>query len=128
MTGNATAAVADPVPNRRLGVATWVIAFARFLVVLDGTIMGLMLVAGRVGDVHGRKRVFRTGLVLFGAASLLGGPAPTGGALIAFRAVQGIGAAIATPGALSLLVATFPEGRPRARAPSPPRASRGSPS
>ncbi|WP_433136097.1 MFS transporter [Actinomadura nitritigenes] len=146
MTGNATAAVADPVPNRRLGVATWVIAFARFLVVLDGTIMivalpsiqnslkispadlnwvvnaysltfgGLMLVAGRVGDVYGRKRVFRTGLVLFGAASLLGGLAPSGGALIAFRAVQGIGAASATPGALSLLVATFPEGRPRARA------------
>ncbi|MEU9017319.1 MFS transporter [Actinomadura sp. NPDC048394] len=137
------AAVADP---RRLGVATWVIAFARFLVVLDGTIMivalpsiqdalkispanlnwvinaysltfgGLMLVAGRAGDLYGRKRVFRIGLVLFGAASLLGGLAPTGAALIGFRAVQGIGAAIATPGALSLLVATFPEGRHRTRA------------
>ncbi|GAA0247588.1 MFS transporter [Actinomadura nitritigenes] len=154
MTGNANeeaaagapAAVADPVPDRRLGVAMWVIAFARFLVVLDGTIMivalpsiqdalkispsnlnwvinaysltfgGLMLVAGRVGDLYGRKKIFRVGLVLFGAASLLGGLAPTGGALIAFRAVQGVGAAIATPGALSLLVATFPEGRPRTRA------------
>lgn len=142
----ASTAVADPVPNHRLGIATWVIAFARFLVVLDGTIMivalpsiqsalkispselnwvinaysltfgGLMLIAGRVGDVYGRKRVFSVGLVLFGAASLLGGLAPTGGALIVFRAVQGIGAAIATPGALSLLVATFPEGKPRTRA------------
>ncbi|GAA2118263.1 MFS transporter [Actinomadura napierensis] len=145
-TASGPVAAGDPVPDRRLGVATWVIAFARFLVVLDGTIMivalpsiqdslkisssnlnwvinaysltfgGLMLVAGRVGDLYGRKRVFSAGLVLFGAASLLGGLAPTGGALIGFRAVQGVGAAIATPGALSLLIATFPEGRPRTRA------------
>lgn len=140
------AAVADPVPDRRLVVATWVIAFARFVVVLDGTIMivaipsiqgalkispanlnwvlnaysltfgGLMLVAGRVGDILGRKKVFRVGLVVFGLASLAGGLAPTGGALITFRAIQGVGAAIATPGALSLLVSTFPEGKARTKA------------
>jgi len=139
-------AVADPVRDRQFGVATWVIAFARFMVVLDGTIMivalpsiqsalkispanlnwvinaysltfgGLLLVAGRVGDVYGRKKVFSAGLVLFGVASLLGGLAPTGGVLIAFRALQGVGAAIATPGALSLLVSTFPEGELRTKA------------
>jgi EmrB/QacA subfamily drug resistance transporter len=132
--------------NRKLAVATWVIAVARFMVVLDGTIMivaipsidrsfhlttanlawvinaysltfgGLMLVAGRIGDVLGRKNVFRFGLALFGLASLLGGLAPSGTALILFRALQGIGAAIATPGALSLLVTTFPEGQPRTKA------------
>ncbi|OLE24022.1 MAG: hypothetical protein AUG49_14380 [Catenulispora sp. 13_1_20CM_3_70_7] len=139
-------AVAEPPPATRLAVATWVIAFARFMVVLDGTIMivalpsiqtalkispadlnwvinaysltfgGLMLVAGRVGDMFGRKRVFSVGLILFGVASLAGGLAPTGGTLIAFRAIQGVGAAIATPGALSLLVSTFPEGEPRTKA------------
>lgn len=138
--------VAPPGPDRKLGVATWVIAFARFMVVLDGTIMivaipsidsslnmtpsnlnwvinaysltfgGFMLVAGRVGDVLGRKNVFRFGLVLFGVASLLGGLAPNGIALILFRALQGVGAAIATPGALSLLVSTFPEGERRTKA------------
>ncbi|WP_344657480.1 MFS transporter [Catenulispora subtropica] len=134
-----------PAPSG-LGVATFVIALARFMVVLDGTIMivalpsvgrslhmaasdlnwvlnayaltfgGLMLVAGRVGDLFGRKRVFRAGLVLFGTASLLGGLAPTGTALVVSRGLQGIGAAVATPGALSLLVSTFPEGERRTRA------------
>jgi EmrB/QacA subfamily drug resistance transporter len=136
---------AAPVDGK-LGVATWVIAVARFLVVLDGTIMivaipsiqrdldlslsnlnwvinaysltfgGFMLVAGRVGDVLGRKNVFRFGLILFGLASLLGGLAPDGTALILLRALQGVGAAIATPGALSLLVTTFPEGQARTKA------------
>jgi EmrB/QacA subfamily drug resistance transporter len=131
---------------RNRTIATWVIALARFMVVLDGTIMfvalpsiqrsldiapanlnwvvngyaltfgGLMLVAGRIGDAFGRRRVFRVGLVLFGLTSLLGGLAPNGTALIAFRALQGVGAAIATPGALSLLVSTFPEGRARTKA------------
>jgi EmrB/QacA subfamily drug resistance transporter len=137
---------ASAATGRNLVLATWVIAVARFIVVLDGTIMivaipsiqrslqmsasslnwvitaysltfgGLMLVAGRLGDVLGRKKVFRFGLVLFGVASLLGGLAPDGPTLIVFRGVQGIGAAIATPGALSLLVSTFPEGRARSKA------------
>src|SRR2546423_10329465 len=121
-------AVAEPPPATRLAVATWVIAFARFMVVLDGTIMivalpsiqtalkispadlnwvinaysltfgGLMLVAGRVGDMFGRKRAFSVGLILFGVASLAGGLAPTGGTPLAFRAIQGVGAGIAPPG------------------------------
>jgi EmrB/QacA subfamily drug resistance transporter len=80
------------------------------------TFGGLMLVAGRLGDVLGRKNVFRFGLAVFGLASLLGGLAPNGTALILFRGLQGIGAAIATPGALSLLVSTFPQGQPRTKA------------
>jgi len=140
------AVTAPPLPDRKLGIATFVIALARFMVVLDGTIMivaipsidrafhmtasnlawvinaysltfgGLMLVAGRVGDVLGRKNVFRFGLALFGLASLLGGLSPNGTALILFRGLEGIGAAIATPGALSLLVTTFPAGGPRTKA------------
>jgi EmrB/QacA subfamily drug resistance transporter len=141
-----TAAGEPPGAARDRGIATWVIALARFMVVLDGTIMfvalpkiqqsldispsnlswvvngysltfgGLMLVAGRIGDAFGRRNVFRAGLALFGVASLLGGLAPNGTALIAFRALQGIGAAIATPGALSLLVSTFPDGKARTKA------------
>jgi EmrB/QacA subfamily drug resistance transporter len=80
------------------------------------TFGGLMLVAGRIGDVLGRKNVFRFGLALFGLASLLGGLSPNGTALILFRGLEGIGAAIATPGALSLLVTTFPAGEPRTKA------------
>jgi MFS family permease len=77
---------------------------------------GLMLVAGRVGDALGRKNVFGFGLIVFGVASLVGGLSTSGTALILARAVQGIGAAAAIPGALSLLVSTFPEGEKRTRA------------
>jgi EmrB/QacA subfamily drug resistance transporter len=80
------------------------------------TFGGLMLVAGRVGDAYGRRAVFRVGLAVFGLASLLGGLAPNSTALVLFRALQGVGAAIATPGALALLVSTFPEGRARTKA------------
>ena len=76
---------------------------------------GLLLLGARAGDLLGRKRVFIFGLVVFSLASLLIAFAPAGWWLIASRAVQGIGAAIVAPSALSLLTASF-EGRERARA------------
>lgn len=135
-----------PPVQRRLGLALLVIAAAQLMLVLDVTIMnvalpsiqgaldlapshlnwvitayalgfgGLLLVGGRAGDLFGRRRVFRAGLILFTLASLLGGLAPTGAVLIGARALQGIGAAIAAPTALSLLATTFPAGPARNRA------------
>ena len=77
---------------------------------------GLMLVGGRTADFLGRKRMFIAGLGLFSLASLAGGLATTGATLIAARAVQGVGGAIASPTALSLVTTVFPEGRSRNRA------------
>jgi EmrB/QacA subfamily drug resistance transporter len=77
---------------------------------------GLLLLGARAGDLLGRRRVFVTGLVVFSIASLLIGLAPAGWWAIAGRAVQGIGAAIVAPASLSLLTASFPEGRERTRA------------
>jgi EmrB/QacA subfamily drug resistance transporter len=128
------------------GIAIAVIAGAQLMVALDVTIVnialphiqaslnfsraslawvidaytlvfgGLMLVGGRAGDVLGRKRMFMIGLALFSLASLAGGLATTGGMLIAARAAQGVGAAIASPTALSLVTTVFPEGPRRNRA------------
>ncbi|MGO4188984.1 MFS transporter [Pseudarthrobacter sp. TAF60_1] len=77
---------------------------------------GLLLLGARAGDLLGRRRVFVFGLVVFSLASLLIGLAPAGWWAIAGRAVQGIGAAIVAPASLSLLTASFPEGRERTRA------------
>jgi EmrB/QacA subfamily drug resistance transporter len=77
---------------------------------------GLLLLGARAGDLFGRRRVLITGLVLFTAASLLVGAAPTAPALIAARALQGVGAAILAPSTLALLTAGFPEGPERSRA------------
>lgn len=77
---------------------------------------GLLLLGARAGDLLGRRRVFVFGLVVFSFASLLIGLAPAGWWAIAGRAVQGIGAAIVAPASLSLLTASFPEGRERTRA------------
>lgn len=77
---------------------------------------GLLLLGARAGDLLGRRRVFVFGLVVFSIASLLIGLAPAGWWAIAGRAVQGIGAAIVAPASLSLLTASFPEGRERTRA------------
>ncbi len=77
---------------------------------------GLLLLGARAGDLLGRRRVFVFGLVVFSLASLLIGLAPAGWWAIASRAVQGIGAAIVAPASLSLLTASFPEGRERTRA------------
>src|SRR4051812_4852631 len=74
---------------------------------------GFLLLGGRVADLVGRRRVFVVGLVIFTAASLLSGLAWSEGALIAARALQGLGAALITPAALSILTTTFAEGKER---------------
>src|SRR5262245_34025175 len=68
---------------------------------------GLVPLGGRASDLLRRRRVFLTGLGVFTAASLASGLAPTGGALIAARAAQGLGAALLTPAALSLITTTY---------------------
>jgi EmrB/QacA subfamily drug resistance transporter len=80
------------------------------------TFGGLLLLGGRAGDILGRRRTFIAGIAIFTLASLAGGFATTPGLLIAARAVQGTGAAIASPAALALVVSAFPEGRGRTRA------------
>ncbi len=77
---------------------------------------GLLLLGGRTGDIFGRRRMFTIGIALFAGASLLGGVATSQGWLIAARALQGIGAAIASPTALALVATTFEEGAERHRA------------
>jgi EmrB/QacA subfamily drug resistance transporter len=77
---------------------------------------GFLLLGGRAGDLLGRKRLFLIGLVIFTAASLLNGLATTSGELIGFRALQGFGAALISPAALSIISTTFAEGKDRARA------------
>ena len=74
---------------------------------------GFLLLGGRAADILGRRRVFLGGIVVFTVASLLAGLAWSDGSLIAARAAQGLGAAIITPAALSILSTTFPEGRER---------------
>ncbi|WP_270889577.1 MFS transporter [Pedococcus sp. 5OH_020] len=132
--------------GRHLGIALTVISAAQLMVVLDGTIVniamphimtdlgftqenlswvvtaytlafgGLLLLGGRLGDLFGRRRVFMTGVLLFAAASLLGGLAQTEGMLLGARALQGVGAALASPTALALITTTFPAGPARNRA------------
>jgi EmrB/QacA subfamily drug resistance transporter len=77
---------------------------------------GLLLLGGRAGDLLGRRRVFMTGLIVFAVASLLGGIAWSSEVLIASRALQGLGAAIASPTALALITTTFPAGPARNKA------------
>jgi EmrB/QacA subfamily drug resistance transporter len=77
---------------------------------------GFLLLGGRAGDLLGRKRVFLIGLVVFTTASLLNGLASTSGMLIGFRALQGLGAALISPAALSIISTTFAEGKERAKA------------
>jgi MFS family permease len=77
---------------------------------------GLLMLGARAGDLLGRRRVFVFGLAVFALASLLVGLAPAGWWLITARGVQGTGAAIVAPSTLSLLTATFAEGRGRAKA------------
>jgi EmrB/QacA subfamily drug resistance transporter len=132
--------------HRRLGLALVLIATAQLMVVLDATIVnvalphiqralnfsgtglewvvnayaltfgGLLLLGGRAGDLLGRRRVFIAGIILFSAASLAGGFATSQAWLLAARALQGVGAAITAPAALSLVTTNFPEGPPRNRA------------
>ena len=80
------------------------------------TFGGLLLLGGRAGDILGRRRVFVFGVLLFVVASLLGGLAQNETQLLAARALQGVGGAIASPTSLALISTTFPEGPERNRA------------
>jgi EmrB/QacA subfamily drug resistance transporter len=127
-------------------LALAVIAAAQLMVVLDATIVnialpsihqalhfsptglswvlnaytlvfgGLLLLGGRTGDLFGRRRMFIIGVSLFAGASLAGGFAQDKGFLLAMRALQGVGGAIASPTALALVTTTFPQGPARNRA------------
>ena len=92
------------------GNLTWVVN--AFLL----TFGSFLLLAGRLGDLLGRKRVFLPGLVVFTVASLLCGLAPSQGLLIAARFLQGIGAAMQASVILAIIVTEFPEPAERARA------------
>src|SRR5438067_3395736 len=106
--------VALPSMQRTLGFSSeslqWVVAGYAL------TFGGFLMLGGRLADVVGRRRMFVTGLVLFIAASMLGGFSQSGGMLIAARVIQGVAGALVSPAALSLLTTTFKEGRERNRA------------
>jgi EmrB/QacA subfamily drug resistance transporter len=132
--------------GRGLRLALLIIATAQLMLVLDDTIVnvalpamqrslhlpatslnwvisfyalafgGLQLAGGRAGDLFGRLRLFRAGIIIFTLASIAGGLAPNETVLITARIVQGCGAAIAAPCALSLLATTFPAGPARTKA------------
>lgn len=80
------------------------------------TFGGFLLLGGRLADYLGRRRIFMIGMTLFSVGSLAGGFAQNETWLIAARAVQGLGAAIASPAALSIITTTFEEGQERNRA------------
>lgn len=135
-----------PARRRALGLALAVISTAQLMVVLDATIVnialptlgtdlgfsqanlswvvnaytlafgGLLLLGGRAGDLLGRRKTFMVGVGVFALASFLGGVAQSEGQLIGARILQGLGAAIASPTALSLVTTTFPAGPARNRA------------
>src|SRR5919198_1172730 len=80
------------------------------------TFGGLLLLGGRAGDILGRRRVYVTGILVFTLASFLGGLATSSAWLLAARALQGVGGAIAAPTALALITTNFREGPERNRA------------
>jgi EmrB/QacA subfamily drug resistance transporter len=123
-----------------------IVALAQFMVVLDATVVnvalpsiqrglhfstdtlqwvvnaytltfgGFLLLGGRAADLIGRKRLFMLGVVVFSLASLLNGVATSAWMLVAGRALQGLGGALVSPAALSVLTTTFSEGAERTRA------------
>ena len=133
-------------PDRRRWTALFVVCLAQLMVVLDVTIVNvalpsiqhdlhfsqasltwvvnaflvtfgsLLLLAGRIGDLVGRKRVFLAGVATFTVASLLCGIAPSEGALIGARFLQGIGAAAQASVILAIIITEFPKPSERARA------------
>ena len=133
-------------PQDKKWLALALLALAQFVVVLDAAIVnvalpsigtdlhfsqenlswvvnaytlffgGFLLLGGRVADLIGRRRLFTYGLILFAIASLVGGLASSPGMLIAARAVQGLGAALLSPAALSLVTVMFTEGSERNKA------------
>jgi EmrB/QacA subfamily drug resistance transporter len=134
------------VAERRRWIALALLCVAQFMVILDASIVnvalpsigtaldfsqdnlswvvnayvltfgGFLLLGGRMADLLGRRRVFMGGLLLFALASLAGGLATTDSQLIAARAVQGLGAAILSPAALSIVTTTFRDGAERNKA------------
>ena len=106
--------VALPHIQRSLGFSTSALSWVINAYIL--TFGGFLLLGARAGDLFGRRRVFLVGLAVFTVSSLVGGLATTGAMLLVARAVQGIGAALAAPSALSLLTTSFPEGPQRVRA------------
>jgi EmrB/QacA subfamily drug resistance transporter len=106
--------VALPSIEQELGLAAsavqWVITGYAI------TFGGLLMLGGRAADLFGRRRMFIAGLLIFSVASLAGGLAQDLGLLVASRAVQGAGAALVAPAALSLITTGFAEGRQRTRA------------
>ncbi len=106
--------VALPHIQRSLGFSSSGLSWVLNIYIL--TFGGLLLLGARAGDLLGRRRVFLTGIALFTLSSLVGGIATTGWMLLGARAVQGIGAALAAPSALSLLTTAFAEGPARVRA------------
>lgn len=133
-------------PDLPLAVIVAIAVTAQFMVVLDSSIVnvalpamktslglsatdqqwvvnsylisfgGFLILAARAGDLFGRKWVFQAGLVIFTAASLVGGLAQDTGWLLGARLVQGVGAAALAPSSLSLITASHPEGPARTRA------------
>ncbi|MET7715484.1 MFS transporter [Streptomyces sp. NPDC005407] len=103
-----------PAIGRGLGVETggleWTVD--AYTIVLAG----LLISSGALADRFGRRRVFQFGLMVFGAASLVCAMAPSVGALVAARAVQGIGASMLSPVALAIVVNAMPDPRERAQA------------
>ena len=136
----------DRAPAARSGLVLATILACQLMVVLDATIVnialpevksalrfssaglawvldaytlafgGLLLLGARAGDLLGRRRTFVAGIALFVLASMAGGLATSQALLLSARAVQGVGAALAAPSALALLMAEFPEGPARRRA------------
>jgi EmrB/QacA subfamily drug resistance transporter len=106
--------IALPTIGREFGIS---IDGLQWIVTAYGlTLAGFLMLSGRAGDLYGHKKLFVTGALVFSIASLAGGLAPSEIVLILARIIQGLGAAIASATGLSILVATFPEGKERNRA------------
>jgi EmrB/QacA subfamily drug resistance transporter len=106
--------VALPSIQKDLGIGQ---SALQWVVIAYGLMLGgFLLLGGRMADLLGRRRVLLAGLVLFSSASLLAGLAGSGDLLIGARALQGFGAALIPPAALSILAVTFTEGADRNRA------------
>ncbi|WP_406395432.1 MFS transporter [Streptomyces sp. NBC_00887] len=106
--------VALPVLGKDLGLSTSGLQWAVTAFALPSG--GFLLLFGRIADLYGRRRLFLTGLALFGASSLLATLAWDPASFLAGRALQGLGAAVIVPTGMSLLTTTFPEGPLRDRA------------
>jgi EmrB/QacA subfamily drug resistance transporter len=106
--------VALPSIQRDLGVSQ---STLQWVVIAYGLLLGgFLLLGGRLADLLGRRRMFLIGVGAFSVASLLAGVAQSSGLLIAARGLQGFGAALVAPAALSILAVTFTEGQERNRA------------